>query len=77
MGSMIGKESWQLWTTHSVGVTLVPVALVEKLLIFALELVVEHHTLDPNVVFLKPFGSSHVRGVKLRVVRQFTGPRVP
>jgi hypothetical protein len=60
----------------SVGVTLVPVAVVEKLLILAFELVVEHHTLDPNVVFLKPFGSSHVGGVKLRVVRQFTGARV-
>jgi hypothetical protein len=61
----------------SVGVTLVPLAIVEKLLILAFELVVEHHTVDANVVFVKPFRRSHVCGVKLRVVRQFTGAHVP
>src|SRR5690242_15985853 len=61
----------------SVGVPLVLLTVVEKLLILAFELVVEHHTVDPNVVLLKPFRSSYVCGVKLRVVRQFTGPHVP
>ena len=62
---------------QTTGSASVPVAIVEKLLILAFELVVEHHTLDANVVFVKPFRRSHVCGVKLRVVRQFAGPRVP
>ena len=57
----------------SVGVTLVPVAVVEKLLILAFELVVEHDAVNPNVVFLKPVRSPEVCGVELRVMRQFTG----
>jgi hypothetical protein len=60
----------------SIGVRPVSVAFVEKLLIFAFELVIQHNAVNPNVVFLKPFRSSHVRRMKLRVVRQFTGARI-
>src|SRR3954462_13994121 len=60
----------------AVGVRVIAVAIVEELLVLALQLVVEHHAINPYVVLLKPICSPDVGGVKLSVVRQFPRTRI-
>src|SRR3954468_13732738 len=60
----------------AVGVRMIAVAIVEELLVLALQLVVEHHAINPYVVLLKPVCGPDVGGVKLSVVRQFPRTRI-
>jgi hypothetical protein len=54
----------------AVRIRLIAVAIVEELLVLALQFVVEHDAVNPYVVFLKPICSPDVGRVKLSVVRQ-------
>jgi len=60
----------------AVGVRSIAVAIVEELLVFALQLVVENDAMNPYVVLLKPICSPEIRGIQLSVMREFTRTRV-
>src|SRR5262249_38681536 len=68
--------SWVAVRT-AVGVRLVAVAIVQELLVFALQFVVEDDPMNPYVVLVEPLRSPDVSGVQLRVVRQLARTRVP
>src|SRR5262249_54000230 len=63
-----------IWPT--VGIGTVAISVVKKLLIVALELVVERDAMNSHVVLLKPLGRPQVSRIELRVVRQFSRPHL-
>ncbi|HEY7291666.1 MAG TPA: hypothetical protein VH583_17650 [Vicinamibacterales bacterium] len=74
MRPLLDLSRISVWT--SVGIGPVAISVVKELLILALELVVECDALNPDVELLKPFGSPQIRGIELRIVRQFSRPHV-
>ena len=67
-GPSVDLVGTPIWPAVAVGAT--TIALLKKLLVVALQLVVEDDAADDCVVLPEPFGLLLVRAVDLRIVRQ-------
>ena len=75
MRPLFDLSSVAVWS--SVCVRMIAIPLVQELLVFAFQFVVEDNPMNANVVFLKPLRGSSVGRVQLCVMREFTRPDVP